>query len=1224
MRILGVSFRNLNSLVGEWEIDFTHPAYASDGIFAITGPTGAGKTTLMDAICLALYGSTPRLNKVTKGGNEIMSRQTGECFAEVTFETGKGRYRCHWSQHRARKKPDGELQQSRHEIANADSGEVLESKIHQVGSVIESVTGMDFGRFSQSMLLAQGEFAAFLKAPANDRSDILEQITGTEIYSKISILVHERRTKEQEQLAILEAELKGIRILGGEEERQLQAQFKEKQGRETELTGQLKGLTAAFDWLQKIAGLEKELTELRKLQQDFTAQLEGFAPEAIRLARAKKAQELEGDYRLLKALREIQSKESGELQSTKTLLPEKEQALTATLAAQSAAEALLKKTQGSQAEAGEIIKKVRALDVRLDEQGKQLAERIKAITGLEGQAKTCTTQSEADKLALKKVVDALEEIKEYQIKHGTDGLLVSQLPVIERGVAGFQALSAKRDKILVALNEGTSKQEVAQANLTAKTKDHEKTEQTFAKEQTSLKLLTEEIAAHLKGREIGQWRTELDGIKERERHLVLAGETTARIEQSVTVLDRLKADQEQRKARQKDLKKETITAREQKALLEKEVAELETKVMLHSRIRDLEAERQHLVDGQPCPLCGSLEHPYALGNLPVLGETEEELQGKRLHLREVSQRLSEQEAAAVKMAAEIDHGEKTIAEKHASLNSDQEQCAGLMDKLEIEVSPKDRLGRIRSELETAQGAITSTSQVIALAEAKERQVKSAQVALDAARKAFDNSGKALQEARHRLETTGLELERLQKESLEQASELEQTRGAVLADLKPLGIEAIPPTGFVGLIQELKRRKERWETREAEKVGLERKAAELKASVEKHQALLHKLEEDLKQHCQERDKLQEEHQALGATRRELFGEKSTDEEEKRLSTEVELANAKLAKARDDYGLREREIGTLKEKILSLQDKTTQRVAELEQATARLLVRMQGAGFADEAEYLSSCLPAEVREELAKHEQELLKRRTELETRYKDKTDALARERDRKLTDQPAETLAEKIGTVDAEVKQLQLDRGGIQQVLSDNEKQRANQKERLKMIELQKKEWSRWDDIHDLIGSADGKKFRNYAQGLTFDIMISHANRRLREMTDRYLLIRDETQSLELNVIDNYQAGEIRSTKNLSGGESFIASLALALGLSQMASRNVRVDSLFLDEGFGTLDDDTLETALETLAGLRQDGKLIGVISHVPALKERIGTQIQVIPESGGRSQLRGPGCRKII
>lgn len=186
------------------------------------------------------------------------------------------------------------------------------------------------------------------------------------------------------------------------------------------------------------------------------------------------------------------------------------------------------------------------------------------------------------------------------------------------------------------------------------------------------------------------------------------------------------------------------------------------------------------------------------------------------------------------------------------------------------------------------------------------------------------------------------------------------------------------------------------------------------------------------------------------------------------------------------------------------------------------------------------------------------------------------------------------------------------------------KERIKAkqtaIEAQKKECHRWENLHELIGSADGKKYRNFAQGLTFEMMIGHANRQLQKMTDRYLLVRDDAQPLELNVVDNYQAGEIRSTKNLSGGESFIVSLSLALGLSHMASKNVRVDSLFLDEGFGTLDEEALDTALETLAGLQQDGKLIGVISHVPALKERISTQIQVTPQTGGRSQISGPGC----
>ena len=138
-------------------------------------------------------------------------------------------------------------------------------------------------------------------------------------------------------------------------------------------------------------------------------------------------------------------------------------------------------------------------------------------------------------------------------------------------------------------------------------------------------------------------------------------------------------------------------------------------------------------------------------------------------------------------------------------------------------------------------------------------------------------------------------------------------------------------------------------------------------------------------------------------------------------------------------------------------------------------------------------------------------------------------------------------------------------------------------------------------------------------MIASANRQLQRMSDRYLLVQNPTLPLELAVTDNYQGGTIRSTRNLSGGESFLVSLALALGLASMASGKIQVDSLFLDEGFGTLDGDALEMALSTLSSLRDQGKIIGVISHVPALNERIGTVIRVKKESGGRSTVKGPG-----
>jgi exonuclease SbcC len=199
-------------------------------------------------------------------------------------------------------------------------------------------------------------------------------------------------------------------------------------------------------------------------------------------------------------------------------------------------------------------------------------------------------------------------------------------------------------------------------------------------------------------------------------------------------------------------------------------------------------------------------------------------------------------------------------------------------------------------------------------------------------------------------------------------------------------------------------------------------------------------------------------------------------------------------------------------------------------------------------------------------------------------------------------------------------GALKQRLDDNDQAKKRLSEHQKAFDDQHTQFLRWKALDNLIGSYDGKKYRNFAQGLTFEIMIGHANHQLTLLTDRYLLVRDTQHPLELLVVDNYQAGEVRSTKNLSGGESFVVSLALALGLSTMASRKVRVDSLFLDEGFGTLDSDALEAALDALSSLHSHGKLIGIISHVPALKERIGTQISVQPISGGRSVLSGPGC----
>jgi exonuclease SbcC len=330
-------------------------------------------------------------------------------------------------------------------------------------------------------------------------------------------------------------------------------------------------------------------------------------------------------------------------------------------------------------------------------------------------------------------------------------------------------------------------------------------------------------------------------------------------------------------------------------------------------------------------------------------------------------------------------------------------------------------------------------------------------------------------------------------------------------------------------------------------------------------------------------------------------------------EADTAQTQLTESRQSVSLAREKWQTLERNKQEIQDQ----LAESEPVFSEA---MTAAGFDNETAYLSARLDETEQTRLEARADELKHRHTHLATLEAEKTRLLQGERAQKH----AETSPEEYAALAEACNELLQQIGTFKSRMEQNQKAVELHQSKLGEIEKQQLECARWNMLHELIGSADGKKFRNFAQGLTFELMVSHANQQLSKMSDRYLLVRDKQQPLDLNVIDNYQAGEERPVKNLSGGESFIVSLSLALGLSHMASKTIRVDSLFLDEGFGTLDEDALETALEALAELKQDGKLIGVISHVGALKERIGTQINVETTSGGRSRLAGTGISTTI
>ena len=1077
MRILQVRFKNLNSLVGEWQIDLMHPAFTSDSIFAITGPTGAGKTTILDAICLALYGRTPRLNKVTKSGNEIMSRQTGECFAEVTFETRSGRYRCHWSQHRAHKKPDGELQAPKHEIANADSGEIFESRIRGVAEQIELATGMDFDRFTRSMLLAQGGFAAFLQAAPDDRAPILEQITGTEIYSQISIRVHERQREEREKLNLLQAETAGIVILEPEQEQEIGQALKTRWKEETDLVAKSSETGKAIVWLTTIDGLKKEISNLADEAGNLQIDIEEFKPGREKLNRALSAASLDGAYATLTATRKQQADDRGALKAEEEALPGLESSAGEQVEALKSAEQQTVQAKEELKTSAPALQKVRSLD-------QKLAGLEKAVLDCDEACSKDASKIDADKKAQIKeqgqssrANETLDLVVGYLKEHVQDEWLISGLAGVEEQLNG---LLSKHNEIV----------------------------QKEASHDTAVNALEQAVKA------LDDCQKQ-SGIRKQELE-----DASKQLQFGKDALSQLLGDRLLREYRA------------EKEILLREMTFL-------ARIAELEDHRAKLEDGKPCPLCGATEHPFAEGNVPVPDETEKKIDA----LTRLISKAEEQEATIKKLqeAESLARKNLTEAEKLESAAANDKRAA---EKALAEM--KDVLVKLRIEF------------------AERRQV-------------------------------------------------------VSTKLQPLGIADIPETDISSLIETLRSRLKAWQA-QVKKTDIKKQIADIDSEVKRLDAVIETQSTALAEKQERLETLKKELSTGSGERNALYGDKNPDDEERRLNEAISDVEGAEKQARERNNELQQKWNTAKAYVASLKIRIDQREPELRRLEAKFSEALAPVGFSNEEQFFAARLSSERKAELAATAKDLDDRQTDLKARQKDREKRLTTEKARKVTDKSLDELEPQFKEHEGSLKELRDIIAGLKHKLSDNTAAKERIKEKQTAIEVQKKEYRRWENLHELIGSADGKKYRNFAQGLTFEMMIGYANRQLQKMTDRYLLIRDDAQSLELNVVDNYQAGEIRSTKNLSGGESFIVSLSLALGLSHMASKNVRVDSLFLDEGFGTLDEEALDIALETLAGLQQDGKLIGVISHVPALKERISAQILVSPQTGGRSQISGPRC----
>jgi DNA repair protein SbcC/Rad50 len=783
VRILQVRFKNLNSLAGEWQIDLAHPAFVSNGIFAITGPTGAGKTTILDAICLALYGRTPRLNKVSKSVNEVMSRQTGECFSEVTFETQSGRYRCHWSQHRARKNPNGDLQSPKHEIANADTGELFESGIRGVAGQIEAATGMDFDRFTRSMLLAQGGFAAFLQAAADERAPILEQITGTEIYSEISIRVHQRRSQEQKQHDILQAELAGMQPLSMEQEQQLGNSLAQLGKQDAELSGQLSEQNQAISWLEGITRLEDELKLLNQAKTELLARIEAFAPDKERLQLANRALELAADYAALIAIRKVQNADQCSLVECRNSLPTCTDAAQQAQAAMSKAAEQLTARKTEQQAAQPLIRKVRELDLKISGIDSPVQVSQSSVAELSSVLEALQAKQQSDSTELANHHQALDELQVLLGTSAVDEKLVEQLTGLRNRCDGLKDLAGQLESKLAESATATAQLKDAltvwqqqKTSLEHEQGIQEQNRQVLAEQQSDLLKI-------LNGKDVAGWRLYHSALVSQQDLLSKTLEALGNLEMSQQAISRLDSQQVALGQEELTLQSALTTKIERQVAIEQEVAELETQMILLKRIGDLEEVRKQLHDGEPCPLCGARDHPFAEGNIPAPDETRQSLAAVRNELKWLTSDIAELKIRIANAGKDL---ERTVSaqKEHAGKIGEanrllSDNCAALACEPKLTLHDSELPEKLKRLQQENSRELQLTTEKLAAAERIEMEIATLRDGIDKVRDSVTQREREFQTATHQLESAEHLQERLRKE----ASAYQQQQDKLLVTLQ---------------------------------------------------------------------------------------------------------------------------------------------------------------------------------------------------------------------------------------------------------------------------------------------------------------------------------------------------------------------------------------------------------------------------------------------------------
>ena len=1242
MKIISLDGENLASLAAPFHIDFASGILADAGLFAICGNTGAGKSTILDAICLSLFDAMPRFSSNARGAaighadsvekerlksndvRHILTRGAANGFAQITFEIdSKKRYQARWSVKRARNSAQGRFQAQEMQLIDCQTDQVLATKKTEVLNLIESLIGLNYEQFKRSVLLAQGDFAAFLKAPAKERSELLERITGTQLYSQLSKKAFEKAKEQEQSLLLLKSKVGEVQLLSQDQQHQLANELAELNESISDINTQHKLLTWLDERLiqqqQLIATLSENKTSLLDAmaaieQQDSINQILDKIERAqgARVVYARHHQQQKDQMQQSSVLKDLQQQVNDEKTSFDQVHQQTEQLAQLKSQAQLSYETKLPDLELA------ITK-----TIELESLKEQLITIEQQLSLLEQQRLANQHKLKKNDEQLSKVTVEHDNAQHYLATHRHIEPLVNQLNIIDQHIHEFG--QAKKHCKQYEEKQQQSQQQAIDIELQIT-----KLSETLTQQQQHHQHLQQQLwdyAQLFKNENLQSLESELSTTQ--AEHLALSNEQQVIIQglQYQAMMGQKSAQQQELDVELSQLRQSYRQCKQQLDVHIPLCDEAEKALNLAKEVMSLSAHRHQLVDGQPCALCGSEDHPYSRENavgdelINQLSHRYQQLESQSKHFQ---QQLTKYDVLGKQKSEQLQqlvHENNELTQLIKALNT---QEISLLRQGEVE----HQLAKTINAIEQTKAKIQQVSAHINDAKILEQQGLEAGHNILSSEQAIANlvqqrnqlasdlslSSQSLmqyqQQQQGRIEALTAIYDRIQwQDILNVDIELAAFKRELMTDVEGF---VKTQTDQVSLANQLNQLKQQIIVFKEQQVQYNAQCAPIKAQYEQdnkrvitQQNALFQLTDGespqvLKQQLETHiNELSQAHQNANENlttlhNRLLVTQSKLTQAQERIAQLSELAQT----INSEWLAWQNELAIKESALIELLNYEQSWIVEQRQVQAKLL----------QESHQAQAIVAQQQQQVAQLETQLVERTVELVQAFP----ALGPAPESSTSQQRSMLLA----GVDAQLTQLTQQQFEYRSKLEQHNQGMIRFGQLQTQIDEQQEVTSLWLNMKDLIGSADGAKFRTFAQSLTLEQMLIGANHHLLELAPRYSLQRVPGVELELQMIDKNMGDEVRSIDSLSGGETFLVSLALALGLGSLTSLQTTIRSLFIDEGFGTLDPDTLEVALSCLDSLQASGRQIGIISHVQGLVERVGTRIQINASGDGHSTIK--------